>query len=80
MPVGEPSVESYLHWLSEEISSLSDMFSGVNENLATATIEGAIAMVEDSVDLDAVQGTAAKSGADILPAEHDIWRAARVQF
>jgi hypothetical protein len=37
----------------------------VNENLATATIEGAIAMVEDSVDLDAVQGTAAKSGADI---------------
>jgi hypothetical protein len=30
------------------------MFSGMNENFATAAIEGALLMAEDSVDLDDV--------------------------
>jgi hypothetical protein len=53
------------------------MFSGVNENFATAAIEGALTMAGDSVDLDDVQKTAAESGANILPAGHDVRRAAR---
>jgi hypothetical protein len=74
MPAGEPSTKDYLHWLSVEITGLPDMFSGVNENFATAVIEIALTMVEDFVDLDIVRGTTTKSGADILPTEHDVWR------
>jgi hypothetical protein len=54
MPTKEPSVEDYLRWLSDEISGLLDMFSGVNEIFATATIEGALTMAGDSIDLDIV--------------------------
>jgi hypothetical protein len=54
MPVGEPSAEDYLHWMSAEITSLPNMFSGVNENFSTTMIEGALAMAGDSVDLDIV--------------------------
>jgi hypothetical protein len=56
MPVGEPSVEDYLRWLSEEVSGLPDMFRSVNENFSIATIEGALTMAKDSVDLDAIRG------------------------
>jgi hypothetical protein len=77
MHVGEPSAEDYLHWLSVEITGIPDMFNGVNENFATAAIEGALVMARDSVDLDAVQGAAAKSGVDILPVEHNVWRVTR---
>jgi hypothetical protein len=58
--------------VSEEISGLLDMFRGVNENFATAAIEGALAMVEDSIDLDVVRGSTAKSGADVFPAGHNV--------
>jgi hypothetical protein len=68
MPAEEPLVEDYLRWLSDEISSLPDMFRSVNENFATAAIEGALAMAGDSIDLDVIRGTAAKGGADVLPA------------
>jgi hypothetical protein len=78
MPAGETSVEGYLSWLSEEITGLPDMFSGVNENFATAAIEGALAMAGDSVDLDVVRGAAAESGAYILPAAQDVQRAAQL--
>jgi hypothetical protein len=60
MPAEEPSVEDYLCWLPDEISGLPDMFSGVNENFATAAIEGALAMASDSIDLDVVRGMAAQ--------------------
>jgi hypothetical protein len=53
------------------------MFSGVNDNFATAAIEGALTMAQDSVDLDAVRGPAAKSGAYFLPTEPDVQRAAQ---
>jgi hypothetical protein len=42
MPEGEPSSADYLRWLSTEISSLLDMFGGVNENFATTAIKGAL--------------------------------------
>jgi hypothetical protein len=67
----------YLYWLSEEASGLPELFSSVNENFATAAIEGALMMVGDSVDLDVVQGVATKSDADILPARPDIQRPVR---
>jgi hypothetical protein len=51
MPVGEPSTEDCLRWLSTKVSGLPDMFHGVNENFATAAIEGVLAMARDSVDL-----------------------------
>jgi hypothetical protein len=67
MPTEEPSVEDYLRWLSNEISGLLDMFSGVNENFATTAIEGALVMPSDSIDLDVVRGTTAEGGVDVLP-------------
>jgi hypothetical protein len=51
------------------------MFSGVNENFPTATIEGALAIAGDLVNLDAIWGVATKSGADVLPAGPDVRRA-----
>jgi hypothetical protein len=77
MPEGEPSTANYLHWLSIEISGPLDMFGGANENFVTHAVEGTLLMAKDSVDLDAVQSTAAESGADVLPAKRDVWRAAR---
>jgi hypothetical protein len=74
MPKGEPSAIDYLHWLSIEISSLLDMFGGVNENYVTAAVEGALIMARDYVDLDALQSTAAESGVDILPDERGVRR------
>jgi hypothetical protein len=54
MPAGEPSTEDYLCWLPEEVSGVPNMFNGVNENFATAAIEGALVMAGDTVDLDAI--------------------------
>jgi hypothetical protein len=54
MHAGELLVEDCLHWLSDEISGLPDMFNSVNENFATAAIEGALAMAGDSIDLDVI--------------------------
>jgi hypothetical protein len=51
----EPSVEDYLNWLSEEMAGIPDMFFVLNENFAVAAIEGALVLVDDSVDLEAVQ-------------------------
>jgi hypothetical protein len=55
---GEPSAAHYLYWFSVEISSLPDMFGGMNENFVIATVEGALMMAGDSVILDALQNTA----------------------
>jgi hypothetical protein len=60
MPKGEPSTADYLRWLSTDISSLPDMFGGVNENFATAAVEGA-------VDLEAMQDAAVSSSDKSCP-------------
>jgi hypothetical protein len=73
----EPSVEHYLNWLSEEVTGLPDMFSGVNENFATAAIEGAPALAGNLVDLEAVRVAASKGGTDVLPAASGVRKAAR---
>jgi hypothetical protein len=52
------------------------MFSGVNENFATAAIDGALTMAGDLVDLDVVRGTATESGVDVLPTGQNVQRAA----
>jgi hypothetical protein len=54
MSVEEPSVEGYVNWFSEEVTSLPDMFCGMDENFATAAIEGALTLAGDSVDFDAM--------------------------
>jgi hypothetical protein len=76
MPAEEPLVEDYLCWLSNEISSLPDMFSGVNENFATAAIEGALVMAGDSIDLDVLRGVASVGDADVLPTGSNMRRVA----
>jgi hypothetical protein len=40
--------------------------------------KGALVMAGESVDLDALQDAATDSGANILPAEHYVWRVAHV--
>jgi hypothetical protein len=77
MLVEEPSAEDYLCWLSEEVSSLLDVFNGVNGNFAAAAIEGALAMDGDSIDFDAVRVAASESSIDVLPTGPDVRRAAR---
>jgi hypothetical protein len=76
MSVEEPSVEDYLNWLSEEVASLLDMFSGMNENFATTAIEGALALAGNLVDLEVVRVATFESGADVLPAVSEVRKAA----
>jgi hypothetical protein len=77
MSVEEPSSVDYLCWLSEEVSGLPHKFRGVNENFASAAIEGTLAMAGDSIDLDAVRNAAANGGTDVLPAKPDLRKIVR---
>jgi hypothetical protein len=77
MSVEEPSVEDYVNWLSEEVTGLIDMFCGVNENFATAAIEGALALASDSVDFEVMRVAASQGDADVLPARSGMRKAAR---
>jgi hypothetical protein len=77
MPEGEPSDAGYLRWLSTKISGLPNMFGDINENYATATVEGALTMAGDSIDSEVVQDATVSSGADGLPAGQDVWRSTR---
>jgi hypothetical protein len=54
MSVEEPLVEDCLNWFSEELTGLPDMFCSVNETFVTAAIEGALTLVGDSIDFDAM--------------------------
>jgi hypothetical protein len=74
---GEPSAVDCLRLMSTEISGILDMFGGVNENFVTATVEGALVMAGDSVELDALQSAAAESGVVVLPAERNVQWATR---
>jgi hypothetical protein len=65
---GRALIKDYLNWLSEEVIGLPDVFSGVNENFATAVIEGALTLAGNSVNLEAVRIAASEASADILPA------------
>jgi hypothetical protein len=52
------------------------MFCGVNENFATAAIEGALVLAGDSIDLKVVRTAASEAGTDILPAASGLQKAA----
>jgi hypothetical protein len=54
MPTEKPSAKDYLRWLLEEVSGALVMFSGANENFASAAIEGALTMAGYSISLDVV--------------------------
>jgi hypothetical protein len=43
------------------------VFADVNENFISVTIESVLVMAGDSIDLAALQASAADSGADIVP-------------
>jgi hypothetical protein len=53
------------------------MFARVNKNFISTVVEGALVMVGESVDLNALHDTADVSGPDILPVERDVRKAAR---
>jgi hypothetical protein len=42
------------------------LFGGINKIFATATVEGALAMAGNSIDLEAMQDAAVSSIADVL--------------
>jgi hypothetical protein len=77
MSAKEPSVEDYLNWLSEEVTGLPDMFSGMNENFATTAIDGALALASNSIDLKAVRVAASEGGADVLSTAPGMRKAAQ---
>jgi hypothetical protein len=66
MLMEKPSAEDYLAWLSEEVSGLSDVLSGVNDNFATS-----------SIDPKAVRAAASEADTNISTAASGIQKAAR---
>jgi hypothetical protein len=62
MPDGEASVEGYIHWLSSEVAGLREVFTGV----ILPQVEGALTMAGSSIDLTAIQVSAAISGGRYL--------------
>jgi hypothetical protein len=61
-----------------EVGDLLKVFVGVNENFIFTAVKGPLAMAGDSVDLDGIQDVDAARGANILPAERHVWKAAHV--
>jgi hypothetical protein len=45
------------------------MFGGGNDNFFAVTVEAALTMAGNYVDLEAIQDAATSSGADIVPVE-----------
>jgi hypothetical protein len=72
MPEGEASVMGYIRWLSMEVSDLSDVFTSVNKNFASAIVDDTLAMAGGSVNLATLQASAADSGTYILTMERDV--------
>jgi hypothetical protein len=66
-----------LRGISGLVAGLPDMFCGVNENFATAAIEGALVLAGDSVDLEAVRVGASEGGTVVLPAGSSVQKAVR---
>jgi hypothetical protein len=77
MPKGDSLATDYIRWLLVEVGDLPKVFAGVNENFISSTVEGALMMAGDSVDLNAIQDVAVASGANILPTAREVQRAAR---
>jgi hypothetical protein len=69
MPEGDPSAVDYIHWILVEVGDLPKVFAGVNKIFVFATIEGALVMAGNSVDLDAIQDAVVASGANIFARE-----------
>jgi hypothetical protein len=74
MPEADSSTVDYIRWLSMKVVGLPKMFAGVNENFISIVVEGALVMVEESVDLDALQDVATERGTDICPAGRVVQR------
>jgi hypothetical protein len=59
------------------VTGLPDMLCGMNENFATAAIEGVLALAGDLVDFDAMRVAASEGGVDVLPVGFGVQKAAR---
>jgi hypothetical protein len=59
-----------------EVTGLPEMFAGVSGNFISAAVKGTLVMVEESVDLVALQTVAAETGADILPVGWEVRKVA----
>jgi hypothetical protein len=65
-----------LHWFSMEVGGLPEVFTGINENVISAAVEGTLVMAGPFVNLGALQAATAVSEAGILPMDWDVRRAA----
>jgi hypothetical protein len=59
-----------------EVAGIPEIF-GINENFISTAVEGGLVMAGQYVDLSALKDAATVSGADILPMEQVVRRAAR---
>jgi hypothetical protein len=57
----EPSVADYIRWLSAKVTDIPEVFAGVNENFIFVAVGGAPMIVGGSIDLAALQASAADS-------------------
>jgi hypothetical protein len=55
-----------------EVSDLSDVFTSVNKNFASAIVDDTLAMAGGFVNLATLQASAADSGTYILTMERDV--------
>jgi hypothetical protein len=76
MPESEPSTMDYIHCLSAEVTDPPEVFASVKKHFVSAAVEGTLVMAGDCIDLAALQTVATNNGADILPMEQDVRRAA----
>jgi hypothetical protein len=76
MPENEPSVVDYIRWISAEVNGLPEVFAGMNKNFVSAMVRGHSRDGRGSIDLAALHASTADSGANILPVERDVRRAA----
>jgi hypothetical protein len=51
MPEGELSIADDIHWLTTEVTGLSEVFASVNENFVSAAVEDTLIMAGDFIDL-----------------------------
>jgi hypothetical protein len=65
IPEGDPFTADYLHWFSMEVGGLPEVFTGINENVISAAVEGTLVMAGPFVNLGALQAATAVSEADI---------------
>jgi hypothetical protein len=63
----EPSIGDYVRWLSTEVACLPERCLPMSTRILSQSRSRVLVMAGDSIDLAALQASAADSGADIVP-------------